>query len=171
MAQELKVHQAQQQPARAGGQAQRSRLIPALSSFDEIERLFDELMPSPLFRLGRSPFARQLAEAQARAPRVDVIERDGEFLLRAEVPGVAKDALDISVDESSVTIRGNVSQEATESEGDYYRREIVQGEFVRAVGLPAAVDTEKAKASLKDGILELILPKLEGAKRRKIEIK
>lgn len=172
MAQELKVHQGgNQEVSQSNPQLQRARAMPVLSPFDEIDRLFDELMPSPLSRLGRSPLMRSLMDGQARMPRVDLIDRDDDFLLRAEVPGIDKDQLDISIDEGSVTLRGTTSHEQHDEQGNYYRREIAQGEFVRAVALPGAVDTSKAKASLKDGVLELVMPKLEAAKRRKIPIK
>lgn len=173
MTQELKVHQGGiQQKARTGDQQlQRARQIPALTPFDEIERLFDELLPASMFRIGRSPLAtRNLVARQARVPSIDLLERDEEIIFRAEVPGMSKDDLDISVDENSVTLRGTLSHEETESEGEYYRQEISRGEFARSIPLPSAVDTEKAKASLDNGVLELVLPKLEGAKRRRVRI-
>lgn len=173
MAQELKIHQGENKQGiqENAQQLQRARAMPVLSPFDEVDRLFDELMPSSLSRFGRSPLMRSLMSEQARVPRVDLVDRDDDFVLRAEVPGISKDALDISVDESSVTLRGSISHEAKDEQGEYYRREIARGEFVRAVALPGAVDTSKARATLKDGVLELVMPKLEAAKRRKIQIK
>lgn len=173
MTQELKAHQGDiQQDARTGSkQLQRARQMPALTPFDEIERLFDELLPAPMFRIGRNPLAaRSLMTHQPRVPSIDLLERDEEIVLRAEVPGMRKDDLDISVDENSVTLRGTLSHEEKESGGDYYRQEISRGEFARSIPLPSAVDTEKARASLNDGVLELVLPKLEGAKRRRVRI-
>lgn len=171
MAQELRVHQTDpQQMGQRNAQLQRNHSMPVLPAFDELDRLFDELLPGSMFRLGRSPIARSLMQAQARTPKVDLIEQDNEVLLRAEVPGLSKDDLDVSIDEGSVTIRGTISHDGNNAEGDYYRREITRGEFVRAVALPSVVDTEKARASLKDGVLELVMPKLEVAKRRKIQI-
>jgi HSP20 family protein len=172
MAQDLKVHHGELQEGRQGrGARQVQRTWPALSQFDEFDRLFDELMPLSMFRMGRSPGMRGFMGAQPWTPGVDVLERDDEIVLRAEVPGIRKDDLDISIDEGSVTIRGLVQREEKDAEGDYFRRELAHGEFVRTIGLPVAVETEKVKASLKDGVLELVMPKLERARRRKIEIK
>ncbi|EHQ53670.1 heat shock protein Hsp20 [Ectothiorhodospira sp. PHS-1] len=172
MTQELRVHHNEpRQTNAANTQIQRGRRTPLFTPFDEIERLFDDLVPSTLFRLSRSPITRNLVDNPARTPSVDLIERDNEIVLRAEVPGIDKEHLDTSVDEKSVTIRGDVTHEEQESEGDYYRCEIARGEFARSVPLPFAIDADKARASLKDGVLELVMPKLEGSKRRKIKIK
>jgi len=172
MAQELRVHQGGgQQATQPTPQLQRARAMPVLSPFDEIDRLFDELLPRSMFRLGLGSVGRGLMGAQSPMPKIDLIERDNEMLLRAEVPGIRKEDLEISVDESSVTLRGSVSHELKEEEGEYFRREIAHGEFVRTVALPSSVDTDKVQASLKDGVLELVMPKLEAAKRRKIQIK
>jgi HSP20 family protein len=86
------------------------------------------------------------------------------------VPGVEKKDLDISVGEDSVTIKGSTSKEEKEEKGDYYRREISRGSFIRTVALPATVDGTKAKASFKDGMLELTLPKTEKAKRHSVKL-
>lgn len=93
---------------------------------------------------------RPLAELPA-FPSVDVIDRDDEVLVRAEVPG-------------------ETHAEEKEEKGDYYRCEISRGTFTRSIGLPAAVDDTKAKASMKDGMLELTLPKVEKSKRHTIAI-
>jgi len=171
MAQALRVHEGdERRVSRPAASLQRTRTMPVLSAFDEIDRLFDELLPRSMFRLGLGPVARGLMEAQAPMPRIDLIERDNELVLRAEVPGIRKEDLEVSVDENSVTLRGNVVHESDEQQGDYYRCEIARGEFVRTVALPSVVDTEKARATLRDGVLELVMPKLEAAKRRKIQI-
>src|SRR5690554_2980248 len=104
MAQELKVHSGRGRQGGAGGQLQRGRATPVLTPFDEIERIFDELLPSSMLRMGRSPLMRGMLESQVRMPKVDLVERDADIVLRAEVPGLSKDELDISVDENSVTI-------------------------------------------------------------------
>jgi len=74
------------------------------------------------------------------------------------------------VNETSVAIKGKVMREVKEEKGDYYRCEIGSGEFSRTVALPCAVDASKASAQLKDGMLELTLPKIEKAKRHAIKI-
>jgi HSP20 family protein len=104
-------------------------------------------------------------------PKVDVIERDDEVIVKAELPGVDKKDLDVSVTENSVTIKGTTSHEEKEEKGDYYRCEISRDAYARTVALPSYVDADKAKANFKDGVLELKLPKVEKSKRRSIEIK
>lgn len=107
---------------------------------------------------------------QGKLPRVDVIDRDEEVLVRAEVPGVDKKDLEISVSENSVTINGKTSHEEKEEKGSYYRCEVSRGVFTRTVALPSDVDADKAKTTFKDGVLELTLPKVTKSKRRTIKL-
>jgi HSP20 family protein len=100
----------------------------------------------------------------------DVIDREDELVLRAEIPGVKKEDLDVSIQDDLLTLRGEVKREAGEEEGQYRWREMSYGTFSRSVPLPAGVDTDKCKVTFKDGILEIRLPKTEPAKRRKIPI-
>ena len=103
-------------------------------------------------------------------PSVDVIDRDDEVVVRAEVPGYKKEDIEVSVADSSLTIKGERKAEQKEEKGDYYRCEISQGAFSRTVALPAEVDDAKAKATMKDGMLELTLPKRDKSKRHTITI-
>lgn len=157
-------------------QIEKARPSGTVTPFEDMEKMFDQffrrmwLSPfhweSPLF-----PEFHALPELmKARAPRVDVVERDSEVLVRAEVPGVGKDDLDISISEDSVTIRGKSRHEEKEEKGDYRRVEISRGEFSRTVYLPAGVDGSKAKAKFKDGILDLTLPKLKKSERHTVKI-
>jgi HSP20 family protein len=110
------------------------------------------------------------APFEGRTPKVDVVERDEEVMVRAELPGVDKDKLDVSVTADSVTIKATSQQESKEEKGDFHRREISQGSFTRTVALPASVQSDQAKASFKDGVLELTLPKAVPAKRHNIKV-
>jgi len=103
-------------------------------------------------------------------PKVDVVDRDEEVIVRAEVPGMEKDKLDISISGNMLTLKGETRREEKEEKGDYYRCEMSHGAFTRTLALPAEVDESKVKASLKDGVLELKLPKVEKSKRRAIKI-
>ncbi|MDH4189170.1 MAG: Hsp20/alpha crystallin family protein, partial [Betaproteobacteria bacterium] len=107
---------------------------------------------------------------EMRIPRMDVLDGEDSVVIRAEVPGVEKKDLEISVNDTSVTIKGKIMREAKEEKADYYRCEIGGGEFIRSLGLPCAVDASKASAHLKDGMLELTLPKIEKAKRLRVKI-
>jgi HSP20 family protein len=113
---------------------------------------------------------RPFAEAESFLPSVDVIDRDDEVVVRAAIPGYKKEDIEISVSDSMLTIKGETKTEAKEEKGDYYRCEISQGSFSRMVELPASVDDAKAKATMKDGMLELTLPKIEKSKRHTISI-
>lgn len=145
----------------------------ALSPFEEMDRLFEAMTPRGWLRPMRwewPALAEMARPLEGRMPKVDVIERDDEVVVKAEVPGVKKEDLDISVTDNTVTVRGCTSHELKEDAGDYYRMEMSRGEFSRTVALPADVDGDKAKASYKDGVLELVLPKVAKAKRRSIKV-
>ena len=136
--------------------------MPRSALFGDIDRMFDDF----LSRRWVQPFA----DMAASAPSVDVIDRDEEVMVRAEVPGFKKEDIEISVSNSSLTIKGEAKIEEKEEKGDYYRCEISHGAFTRTIALPAQVDDSKAKASMKDGVLELTLPKVEKSKRHTISI-
>lgn len=140
-----------------------------LSPFEGFDRMFDEFLGRGWMR----PFRRDwlaFPEFEMTMPKVDVIDRDEEVVVRAEVPSVKKEDIEVSISGNMVTIKGETKKEEKEEKGDYYRAEISRGSFSRMVSLPADVDESKAKAALKDGVLELTLPKIEKAKRRTIKV-
>lgn len=104
------------------------------------------------------------------APRVDIINHDSEIILRAQLPGVDKKDVDVSMTDNTVTIKGSTSHEEKEEKGDYYRRECSSGSFSRTFALPSEVNATKAKATFENGILESTIPKNETSKRRTIQI-
>ena len=148
--------------------------VPARSQdwFSDVDRLFDSFFNrGALFPFRRElPAWSALPTLETKIPRVDVVERDNEILVRAELPGVEKDKVDVSLTDDSVTIKAETRTEQKEEKGNYYRCEITQGSYARTVALPALINTEQAKASFKDGLLELTLPKTEKAKRRSIKV-
>src|SRR5919106_4842499 len=105
---------------------------------------------------------------ESRWPNIDLIERDEDVVLRAEMPGVAKENLEVSTAGNTVTIKG--TPEATEEKGEYYRCEIADVPFTRTVILPVEVNDSQAKATFKNGVLTLILPKAEHARRHTITV-
>jgi HSP20 family protein len=147
--------------------------VHALTPFEEMDRLFDAFSRRSWLRPWRFDWPalpETLMPFNGRLPKVDVIDDETEIVVRAEVPGVEKKDLDISVGEDSVTIKGSARHEEKETKGDYYRHELSSGVFSRTVGLPASVDGAKAKAEFKNGILELTLPKVEKAKRHSVRV-
>ena len=137
-----------------------------MSMLEEVERMFENFIPHGWMRPFRNehPF---LAEIM---PQIDIIDQDDMIMVRAALPGVEKDDLEVSTTQHTVTIRGSTHKETKEEKGEYYRREISAGHFLRTVNLPAAIDESNIKARFKDGMLEITLAKLESAKRHNINI-
>jgi HSP20 family protein len=140
-----------------------------------MDRLFEEFVGQRWPRAWIRPFrwehpAWADMSSGGKVPRIDIIDGENSITLRAELPGVRKEDLDVSVNEETVTIRGSSVHEERSESASYIRSEIAQGEFVRTVALPGAVDASKAKAKLENGVLELTLPKVEKAKRHSIKI-
>ncbi len=142
-----------------------------LTPFDEMDRMFDALSRGWLqpFGFGRPRFS-ELSAIDTTFPRFDVIDREKDLVVRAEIPGVEKDDLEVTLLDNMLTISGKTYSEEKEEEGDYFRSEIRQGEFSRSVSLPSDVDADKVSSKFKDGMLTLTLPKLEVSKRRHISI-
>ncbi len=105
------------------------------------------------------------------APSVDVIEREGEIVVKAELPGFKKEDIDVSLTEDRITIKASTESETeTKEDGEYHRKEIRRGYVARTVPLPAGVVSDKAKARLTDGVLEVTVPKAQMSKRQSVEI-
>ncbi len=105
------------------------------------------------------------------APAVDIFETDAEIVVRAEVPGVARDQVHVEVDDGVLSLRGERKFEKEVREENYHRVERVYGAFHRSFTLPDSVDPDKVRAGLKDGVLEVRLGKREQAKPRQIQVK
>ena len=104
-------------------------------------------------------------------PAVDLSETDNEVVVKASLPGVKPEDVDISVNDGILTVKGEKkSDDKTEGE-NFYRREIRYGAFSRSIPLPAAVDQDKAEAAFTDGVLTVTLPKSAEAKPKQIKIK
>lgn len=109
--------------------------------------------------------------SQGLAPALDVIERNGDFVVKAELPGVKKEDIDVAVENGVLTITAESKSEHEEKEGDrVIRQERRYGRYVRSLRLGKAVDEKQVKASYKDGVLELVLPKAEEVKPKKITV-
>lgn len=101
---------------------------------------------------------------------VDLAETDNEFVVKASLPGVKPEDIDISVTGQVLSIKGTVNEEHEENTKNYYRRERRSGTFVRQLSLPEEVDSGRANASYENGVLRLALPKSEAAKPKTIKV-
>ncbi len=107
---------------------------------------------------------------QGWQPVVDVEERENELVLNAELPGMKKKEIEITVEDNVLTLVGEKKTEDKKGSGDYYRSERFFGRFERSFTLPTYVEADKANATFKDGVLQIALPKKEEAMSRKIAI-
>ena len=150
---------------------------------DDIERLFSDVdfarvgygMQSPqrgsgLFEPWRSET--RLADA-TWAPQVETFRRDNNLIVRADLPGLTKDDVNIEVDDDVLIVSGERSDETRDERDDFYRTERTYGRFFRAIQLPDGVEAEKIDATFKDGVLEVIIPapKITTPKNRQIKIR
>lgn len=147
--------------------------VRAMRPLEQVERMLEDLAAGDWLQPWRGEWpawARVGAPFEGRSPKVDIIDRDEELLVHAELPGVDKKELDVTVTDTSVSIKGETRKEARQERGDYYRCEISRGAFARTLALPAEVDSANAKATFRDGVLELTLPKKAASKRRSVTI-
>jgi HSP20 family protein len=105
-----------------------------------------------------------------RSFRLDVIDHDKELVIRGELPGVEKDDIEVMIMGDRLIIQAEREFEEKDDEDAYYRHEVGYGKLMRTITLPVAVDAESIHAELKDGILEVMLPKLEVAERHTIKV-
>jgi len=105
------------------------------------------------------------------APQVDVIENKDAYILKAELPGVNKNDVKITLHENVLTLRGEKKQESEQKDSNFHRVERSYGIFERSFTLPTGVKSDKIDASYKDGVLTVTLPKVEEAKPKEIEVK
>jgi len=104
-------------------------------------------------------------------PPINIYDDGESFIARAEIPGVSADSLDITVTGDTLTIRGTREIALPEETCCYHRRERSAGEFRRAFNLPEMVDSTKVMAQANNGVLEILLPRAEQAKQRKVQVK
>lgn len=103
-------------------------------------------------------------------PPVDVVEESDRLVFRAEIPGVDHEDIDIQVENSTLVLRGEKKHEKEVEGESTHRTERFYGTFSRSFALPTSVDTDKIKATYRNGVLEVVLPKADAAKPRKIKV-
>lgn len=127
---------------------------------DRINRLFEESW-APLTRRGERIWS----------PAVDIYEDEKEIVVKAELPDIDEKDVEVNIQDNILTIKGEKKQKREEKKGTYHLLETSYGSFSRSFSLPNNVETDKAEAKYEKGILKITLPKKEGAKPKKIDIK
>jgi HSP20 family protein len=118
---------------------------------------------------GETPLARTFAEEWS--PTVDISESKDNFIIKAELPGVDERDVNVSISGDILTVKGEKKKEAEEKDEHHYRAERYYGSFQRSFQLPTSVKADKIEAAFEKGVLKVTLPKVEEAKKKKIEVK
>jgi len=143
-----------------------------LSSFEEMEHWFEEMFKRPFYSPWmprfRFPEFRDLREF---SPSVDIFEEGNDVVVKAEIPGMSKDEIDVNITDDVITISGEKKSEEKIEKKDFFRLERSHGSFSRSLTLPVEIQTDNAKAAFKDGILEVRIPKSEAAKQKAKKLK
>ena len=131
----------------------------------ELDQIFDAAT-SDLY----SPFRAFGLLEREWSPSIDLSQDKDQIRVRAELPGLKRDEIELEVQGDTLILRGERKRDIKEKEGNYHRVEQTYGQFFRAISLPSSVDPNGIKATYKDGILEVVLPKKEEAKPKQINI-
>lgn len=141
--------------------------------FREMERWFEEAFNRPFFGMNWLPFRgmlHELSEGGGISPSVDMYEERGELVVKAEMPGISSENLNLRLVDNNLIISAERTSEERIEEASYLRLERSHGSFSRTLGLPDGLDTDHIKASLKDGILEIRFPKRESSTVKQITV-
>jgi HSP20 family protein len=141
----------------------------SLTPFNDLNRIRNQLD-----RIFEDPFSLATPTSsffEGWNPAVDIYEDKDKYVVNAELPGMRREDIDVSLDGNTLTISGERKQEEEKKEGENYRSERYFGRFQRCVTLPSGVDANKIQASYKDGVLTVTLPKSEEAKPKQIQVK
>lgn len=120
----------------------------------EMDRLFDEFGIRPLF----SAWPRETAFETIWSPSLDIVEREGELIVRADLPGLAREDVTVTVTDETLTIEGERKREEKETGVGFFRSECAYGRFMRTVPLPEGAMGDKARAAFRNGVLEVTIP-------------
>src|SRR3990170_521831 len=144
-----------------------------VSPIEEFERRFEDFFRRPFPFFGPPWWPRlKSPEMEEIAPSVDIFREGDDVVVKAELPGLEKEEIEVNLTEGTLTISGEKKKEKKVEKKDYYRMERSHGSFSRSVSLPPNVQTEKARAQFRDGVLEIRIPGAEeaGKKARKVTI-
>jgi len=136
---------------------------------DPFERFVERFFGTDPFRTEMAPWTEDLSN-RTWMPAVDVRETDDSYIVNAELPGLTKKDIDITLEDNVLRLSGERRFEKEDERDDYHRIERAYGSFSRAFTLGGGVDASNVKASFKDGVLTVTVPKAEETKPRRIEI-
>lgn len=142
------------------------------ASLTRVQRDMNEMF-NDLFRgFGLAPFESSFGEMRLFSPRVDVVETPDALKVSAELPGMDKDDINVSLSRDTLTISGEKKSELEEEGEDYYHMERSYGSFRRSVAVPCEIDDDAIEATFENGVLNIVLPKTEkGESCQKISVK
>jgi HSP20 family protein len=128
---------------------------------NEINRLFN----------GQKPGASQGLFDRSISPAIDVLEDRDNIIILCDIPGVDMNDLELTITKDVLTIKGEKKEEEKKDKARIFKKETWEGSFQRTIALPDGVDSEKVDATLKDGVLRVVVPKMEEVKPRQIKVK
>jgi HSP20 family protein len=138
-----------------------------IQELDEIERHFEDL-----FSQSFQPIWRRMPVKDGEwMPAIDIFEKNDKFIVKAELPGMKQEDIDVSLNGNYLIVKGKKSTESEVKEQDYYRSERSYGSFYRSIPLPSTVDEKKIEANYEDGVLEISIPKTAEVKQNKIKVR
>ena len=134
---------------------------------NDLRRKFEEDVIQPVTRAiyGHIP-----EEQRGWAPSIDAFEKEDNFEVKVELPGMKQEDINVSVSDNTLVIKGEKKQESNVKDEDYYRSEITYGSFYRSIALPSSVDTRNTAAVYEDGVLRITFQKTSGAKPKMVTV-
>lgn len=138
-----------------------------VKEMNDFHMQMDRFFTPSFFSVG--PLAHE-NRAELWYPAVDMFENEDALVVKAELPGLSKDDIDVNIDDGKLTLSGERKSENEVGEDKFYRRERTYGKFVRTFALPADIDPDKILAEFKDGVLKIEIPKPEEKKPRQITV-
>ena len=153
------------EPRRKSVDVKRTPLVPRMDDF------FEDYMPRRWME-AFGPLGFNWPKEQEFEPsfRLDMIDREKELFVRGELPGIDKDGIEITISDDRLVIEAERKFEEKDEKETFYRHEVGYGKLVRSIALPVDIDTEHVTAELKEGILEVKLPKAQPAERHTIKV-
>jgi HSP20 family protein len=136
---------------------------------EDVDRMFESFLG---VRRPLAPLAARLTPEAVWVPAIEMLEKNGQLIVRAELPGLTKEDVQIEITEDTLTLKGERREEKEEKGEGFYRTERCYGSFFRTLPLPEGAEPDKAKAAFHDGVLEIVMPApaTERPKSRRVQI-